>query len=52
MQDVVIKFEVIGLCNKIFVAINSKYFIDKFDAIKYIYIYIYNCNKFKCIAYK
>ena len=32
---------VIGLCNKkTFVAINSKYFNNNFDAMIYIYIYI------------
>ena len=41
MQDVAIKFNVIGLYNKIFVAINSKYFNDNFNAMIYIYIYIY-----------
>ena len=36
MQDVAIKFNVIELYNKKFVALNSKYFNDNFNAMIYI----------------
>ena len=35
MQVVVIKFDVINLCNKKFIAIISRYFNDNFDAMIY-----------------